>query len=800
MDELVAKPSPGRIANHQVVREIRVAGVVQGVGFRPFIYRLAGRMGITGWVRNTSSGVEIRAEGPIETLDAFEQAVRREAPPLARIENLVSDRLDEIASLSGFSILSSHGEPSGYQLISPDIATCPECLSEMFDPANRRYRYPFTNCTNCGPRFTIIKAIPYDRPATTMAGFTMCPQCQAEYDDPGDRRFHAQPNACPVCGPVITLWDAAGKPLAQGDAAMREAAARIASGQILAIKGLGGFQLACDATSAAAVAGLRERKRRPHKAFAVMVSDMAMAERLCVVGDAERELLRRPSAPIVLMRAIGSHLAGEVAPGVGTLGLVLPYTPLHHILMHDVGRPLVMTSGNLSEEPIAQDNDEALHRLARLADTFLTHDRPVHSRYDDSVWFAPAGRPQPVRRARGDAPFPITLPVSTAPMLALGAELKNTFTLTRDRYAFVSQHIGDMENIETLDHQAATLALYESLFGIRPEVVACDLHPDYHTSRIATQSGLPVLRIQHHHAHLASVLAENQLDEPVIGVIWDGTGYGLDGRIWGGEVLVGDARGFTRAAHLAYMHLPGGDAATLHPYRIAWAYLAHTLGEAAAERVPVKPAERQVLRRMIASGTRVTQTSSMGRLFDAVSALLGIRRDASYEGQAAMELEALASEPQAGATGLSKSFYPFSVRRRATAEHWGQPSGHVSQTAVIELDALLGAIVQDLDRGVPAPEIAWRFHAALAELLVSVCVALREETGLRRVALSGGVFQNRLLLEMATARLDGAGFQPVVHRLVPTNDGGLSLGQAYIAHYLWSSAKPAHHTDDGERN
>jgi hydrogenase maturation protein HypF len=758
------------------VREIKVAGVVQGVGFRPFVYRLAERHGIAGWVRNVSSGLEIHAEGDPDALQAFTLALRAEAPPLSHIESLTVEVLKAGASLDGFSILESRIEPGVYQLISPDIATCPDCLREVFDPTDRRYRYPFTNCTNCGPRFTIITGIPYDRPATTMAGFRMCPDCQAEYDDPRDRRFHAQPNACPVCGPQVTLTDLDGVSLAAGDVALRHVADRLIAGQIVAIKGLGGYQLACDATNADSVALLRSRKRRPHKAFAVMVSSLAVARTLCTLTEAETALLERPSAPIVLCRRNpGPGLVEEVAPGVNTLGIMLPYTPLHHILLRDVGRPLVMTSGNLREEPIAQDNDEAFQRLGRLADCFLTHDRPVHSRYDDGVWFAPAGQPQPTRRARGDAPFPVTLPVVTRPTLAVGPELKATFTLTRDRYAFVSQHIGDMENIETLEHHAATLNLYTELFDIRPEVVACDMHPDYHTTRLADRMGLALVKVQHHHAHLASVLAEHQLDEPVIGVIWDGTGYGLDGHIWGGEFLVGDARGFQRAAHLAYLPLPGGDAATQKPYRIAWAYLAETLGEPAADVVALDEQERAALRSMLAAGTRVARTSSMGRLFDAVAALLGVRREVTYEAQAAMELESLAWD------GSDARAYPWALRRETGVQALGHVPPMVTGTTVIEVGPLLRGVLDDVEQGVNRADIAYRFHVTMAELLVSVCSALRDDTGLQQVALSGGVFQNRLLLELVLPRLEASGLRALLHRLVPANDGGVSLGQAYVA-------------------
>ncbi len=781
---MVAQPRASKVEPDTTVQVIKVTGVVQGVGFRPFIFRLAERHGLAGWVRNTSSGVEIRVEGTVADLESFAQAIRDEAPPLAQIETLSAEFVDDVPSCEGFSILGSQHEANAYQLISPDIATCPDCLRELFDPHDRRYRYPFTNCTNCGPRFTIIRAIPYDRPATTMSGFRMCPDCQREYDDPRDRRFHAQPNACPACGPRLTLLDTDGQLLATDDEAVREVVRRLDAGEIVAIKGLGGYQLACDANNAETVALLRTRKGRPHKAFAVMVRDLAMAESLCTLTEAERALLQRTSAPIVLcaMRA-GAPVAQEVAPGVDTLGVMLPYTPLHHILLRDIDRPLVMTSGNLTEEPIAQENDEALARLGALADCFLAHDRPIHSRYDDGVWFAPAGQPQPVRRARGDAPSPVTLPVVTRPMLAMGSELKATFTLTRDRYAFVSQHIGDMENLETLEHYAATLALYEELFDVQPEVVACDMHPDYHTTRLAATMGLPVVRVQHHHAHLASVLAEHGLDEPVLGVIWDGTGYGLDGDIWGGEFLVGDGRGFVRAAHLEYLPLPGGDAATQRPYRIAWAYLAETLGESGSSAIPMSADERAMLSSMLAAQVRMTRTSSAGRLFDAVSAMLGVRRVVTYEGQAAMELEALAR------TGAAARPYPWDACKRAGIDGWGDTNGRLGSTLSIAVAPLLEGILSDTAGGVRREDIAHRFHLTMAELLVSVCSELESETGLNRVALSGGVFQNRLLLEMVIPMLEAAGLRPLLHRQVPTNDGGVSLGQAYVAHFVHAGAK-----------
>ncbi|MGI6367246.1 MAG: carbamoyltransferase HypF [Anaerolineae bacterium] len=756
-----------------------MSGLVQGVGFRPFVYRLARRLGLCGWVRNTASGVEIRAEGTEEALAAFVRALSTEAPPRAHVDSVQVQTLDSVTHCDGFEILPSLDEVQGYPHISPDIATCPDCLKELLDPGDRRYRYPFTNCTNCGPRFTIITAMPYDRASTTMAGFRMCPACQREYDDPLDRRFHAQPNACPVCGPHLSLTDPSGNLLAERDRALLGAAERLLEGQIVAIKGLGGYQLACDANNAQAVALLRQKKHRPDKAFAVMVADTAMADTLCVVTAKERRLLQGPAAPIVLCRRrAGAPVADAVAPGMYTLGVMLPATPLHHLLLREVRRPLIMTSGNLSEEPIAQDNEEALERLGALCDAFLMHNRPVHSRYDDSVWFVAAGEPQPVRRARGDAPEPITLAEDLVPTLALGAELKGTFTLARGREAFVSQHLGDMENLETLEHQRATLELYQHLFRIAPEHVACDLHPDYATTRMARSMGLPLVQVQHHHAHLASVLAERGMCEPVIGVIWDGTGYGLDGTIWGGEFLLGDARGFARVAHLGHLPLPGGDSATRRPYRIAWSWLAEAMGEAeATKRVALPPGERAMLASMLASGAGVVRTSSMGRFFDAVSALLGVRREVTYEGQAAMELETLAC------SGDAQRGYRWSTECVGPSQCWGRVDAAPQNAMRIGTGELLAGILADMDQGVAVEHIARRLHLTLAELLVAISRQISQSTGISTVALSGGVFQNRLLLELALPRLRAAGLTPLVHRLVPTNDGGLSLGQALVAHY-----------------
>ncbi|MCD6519885.1 MAG: carbamoyltransferase HypF, partial [Anaerolineae bacterium] len=518
----------------QGARRVAIKGVVQGVGFRPFLYRLAHEHHLAGWVRNTSWGVEMEIEGSPASLERFLAELPQKAPPIARIESL---EVEEIApnGHQEFRILHSQAQAGAYQLISPDIATCADCLREIFDPHDRRYRYPFTNCTNCGPRFTIIESIPYDRPRTTMRAFTMCPDCQREYDDPLDRRFHAQPNACPVCGPHLSLLDVQGRLLAERDAALRRAEQFLRQGKIVALKGLGGYQLACDATNAQAVRALRARKRRPHKPFAIMVADLDAVAEHAYLNEEERKLLSSPAAPIVLLRwREGSSIVPEVAPHSHIVGIMLPYTPLHHLLLRDLALPLVMTSGNLTEEPIARDNDEALRRLQGIADYFLVHNRDIYSRYDDSVAFVPAGGPQLIRRARGYAPFPIRLPFATRPILACGAELKNTFCLTRDQYAFLSQHIGDMENLETLAHYEETVALYQRLFHIEPELIVHDMHPDYMSTRYALEQDKPRLAVQHHHAHLAACLADRGFAGPAIGVIMDGTGLGLDGHIWGG--------------------------------------------------------------------------------------------------------------------------------------------------------------------------------------------------------------------------------------------------------------------------
>ncbi|HHS96368.1 MAG TPA: carbamoyltransferase HypF [Chloroflexi bacterium] len=779
-------------------RRIHITGVVQGVGFRPFVYNLATRLGVSGWVLNSSSGVEIEAAAPAAVLDEFVRRLRTDAPPLARIETITVTECDPATCSPetlrpGFTIRHSEARPGEFQPISPDIAICEDCLRELFDPNDRRYRYPFINCTNCGPRFTIIKDIPYDRPNTTMAPFKMCPDCQAEYDNPTDRRFHAQPNACPVCGPKVWLdvrsseFDVETPNSELGtppDAPIQAARQLLREGAIVAIKGLGGFHLACDATNDEAVARLRERKGRVDKPFAIMAFDLETVEQFCEVNDAERALLTSRERPIVLLRRKpNTPISPLVAPNNRYLGVMLPYTPLHYLLLEPTdGFPiaLVMTSGNYSEEPIAIDNDEALERLSRLADAFLLHDRDIHARCDDSVVRIFQGEELPIRRSRGYAPYPIHLPFDLPQVLAVGAELKNTFCLTRDRYAFLSQHIGDMENYETLRFFEQMVEQLARTFRVRPEIIAHDMHPGYLTTRYAQErkrgsqeargtlrlATCPLFPVQHHHAHIAACMAENGLsgERPVIGVAFDGTGYGTDGAIWGGEFLVADYRSFRRAAHLKYVPLPGGDTAIRRPYRTALAHLWAAGIPWEEDLSPVAacpPAERAILARQLERGLNVVPTSSIGRLFDAVSALAGVRQTINYEAQAAIELEMTTDEEVTEAYGFAMTNGQLPIR--------------------VDPAPVIRAVVADVRAGVPAGIIAARFHNGLAQMIRDVCLRLREATGIDEVALSGGVFQNITLLEKALSLLRDAGFTVYTHRLVPPNDAGISLGQAVIA-------------------
>jgi len=769
---------------------ISVRGIVQGVGFRPFVYGLAVEHNLKGWVYNTSEDVKIEVEGVAEVIKQFAQELETKAPPLAHIEN-VTIEYHPPRGYESFEIRQSQPQAGKYQLISPDVATCSACLGELLNPEDRRYRYPFTNCTNCGPRFTIIENMPYDRPKTTMRYFQMCPQCQAEYDNPRDRRFHAQPNACPKCGPQVQLVDNRGNlatPILSGSNPIAAASQLLKEGKIVAIKGLGGFLLACDATNGTAVKTLRQRKKRSSKPFAIMVATVEEAKRHCYVSPKEEKLLTSPQSPIVLMRwREGSSVSREVAPNLRFLGIMLPYTPLHHILLRDTSQPLVMTSGNLSEEPIARDNDEALRRLSGIADYFIIHNRDIYSRYDDSVAIVERGTSQLIRRARSYAPYPIRLSFKTRQVLGCGAEEKNTFCLTKDNYAFLSQHIGDMENMETLEHFDRTISLYKRLFHIQPEIIAHDLHPDYLATKYARELGessIKLIPVQHHHAHIASCLADNGLESPVIGVAFDGTGMGADGNIWGGEFLVADYRNFRRAGHLEYLPLPGGAAAIKRPYRTTIGYILTLLGENALNNVIATPIYRgkqsqlasigqvgeveiEVIKRQIERSINSPLTSSMGRLFDAISALLGIRGEIDYEGQAAVELEMAAyAEDHAHA----QESYPYHIVED-------------KEIRIVHLKDLLSAVIEDLHQGISKGRISVKFHNTVAQMINEMCRLIADETGISHVALSGGVFQNRLLLRKTVSLLESSGFQVFTHRQVPCNDGGISLGQAVIASF-----------------
>jgi hydrogenase maturation protein HypF len=744
---------------------VHVEGVVQGVGFRPFVYSLASRLGLSGHVGNDSAGVFIEIEGPPPRVLDFLTSLERDAPPLARIEAVRTTALAPGGGV-GFCIVAS--EPGGRRqaLISADRATCADCLAELADPADRRFGYPFINCTNCGPRFTIVRGVPYDRSLTTMADFSLCAECAAEYSDPADRRFHAQPVCCRACGPRLRLIDAAGRER-DGDP-IAGTAALLADGRVVAIKGLGGYHLAVDAASEPAAAALRQRKHREDKPFALMVADVPAAERLCAVDQTAAALLAGGSRQIVLLpRRPDAAVAPAVAPGCRQLGLMLPYTPLHHLLLRALGRPMVATSGNVSDEPIAYDDEDALERLTGIADAFLVHDRPIHMRADDSVVRGFRGREMIIRRSRGYAPEPIRLRAPfPRPTLGCGAELKSTFCLGQGDHAFVSQHIGDLENYETFRSFTEGIAHFRRLFDVTPRVVAHDLHPEYLSTKYALDcADAELVAVQHHHAHVASCLADNGEDGPVIGVAFDGTGYGTDGTIWGGEFLVADLRDFSRAGFLAPVPLPGGAAAIRQPWRMAAVYLSAAYPEGPPRSLDVLRRNAGRLDDVLAvarSGVNSPLTSSAGRLFDAAAAVLGVRDAINYEGQAAVELEQLADPGCAPGGG-----YPARIEEG-------------DQLRVVGAD-LIGAVADDVGAGVEAAVVAGRFHAGVAGLIARSCAILRSRTGLGVVALSGGVFQNLLLLERTVSLLEADGFRVLVHGRVPPNDGGISLGQAAVA-------------------
>lgn len=746
---------------------ITVRGIVQGVGFRPFIYHLAHKYDLHGWVYNSSGGVIIDAEGEQANLARFVRDISEKHPPLAHIESLEVHSALAPQGYKEFSIRESSAAQGEFVPVSPDIAVCPDCVRELFDPHDRRFRYPFINCTNCGPRFTITRDIPYDRKYTTMGNFQMCEACVAEYDNPVDRRFHAQPNCCPQCGPRLMLWDRRQR-IDCADP-VRETQRLLREGQIVAIKGLGGFHLACDAENDEAVGLLRTRKLRTFKPFAVMCFDLDAVRQFCALNAEEARLLEDPRRPILLLekREHGS-ISPRLAPHNRSLGVMLPYTPLHYLLLENAGfLALVMTSGNMSEEPITIGNAQAREELCELADFFLVHDRDIHLRCDDSVAWVQEGRERFIRRSRGYAPHPLSLSFLSPGILACGADLKNAFCLSKDNLYFLSQHIGDLENLEACRFYEHSISHFEKFFRIEPTIVAHDLHPDYFSTTYAR--GLrekTLIAVQHHHAHIASCMAEHEVDEPVIGVALDGTGYGSDGTIWGGEFLVGDYNGFTRRAHFRTIPLPGGDAAVKHPYRMALSFLFSRYGETCLDLdlallSRVESEEARLVCTQVQRKLNSPLTSSCGRLFDAVSSLVGVRDSVTYEGQAAIELEMLADRTVTDA---------YSWR---LLEEQGM--------LVVDTLGIVDAVLEDLQTGVSQPAIAARFHQTMAEVVAGVCAKIRDEGGPHKVALSGGVFQNRLLLERSLRELRALQFEVLWHQRVPTNDGGICLGQAVIA-------------------
>jgi hydrogenase maturation protein HypF len=811
-------------ADPAVRRRIRVRGIVQGVGFRPTVYRLATERGLGGWVLNDAEGVLIELEGPASRVDDFLANLRGHPPPLAEITAIEPSDIAPCGETSFGIGPSAGGEKTA--LISPDMAVCPDCLREMTDPRDRRYRYPFINCTNCGPRYSIIIDIPYDRPKTTMRAFTMCPSCLREYEDPADRRFHAQPNACPACGPRLVLRDSQGA-LAQCDGPVLAVRLALLAGRIVAVKGLTGFHLAADARNEAAVRELRRRKGRDQKAFAMMGASVESIALRAAVGDAERALLESRERPIVLLEKRPGHdLSPLVAPASPYFGFMLPYAPLHYLLFENDFPPMVMTSGNLSEEPICREDEEALTRLGGIADLYLMHDRPIHTVCDDSVMTIQRGRPLMLRRGRGFAPRPITMPVeSPDPILAVGPELKNAVCLLRGRQAFVSQHIGDLKNALAAGYFEATINKIERLLEVRPQTIAHDLHPGYFSTRYARRRGseirerIRLIGVQHHHAHVAAVMAENALAGEVIGLAMDGTGYGPDGTIWGGEVLRASAARFERLGHLAYVALPGGDAAIEHPVRIAWAMLvqAYGLAEALRHRAGrvAQAAEKDLhlWAEMIEKGVNSPLACGLGRLFDAASVLADVCSDNSYEGQPAVELEGAAEDQPdniapykfgiieaddrlaAGiinddvnsaclAAGIINddvnSACLAASRRRARSVGAGE-AAVAPQGWVIDTLPVIRGIVADVEAGRARAETSARFHATVAAMLLAAARRAREESGLGRVALAGGCFANNRLVRTLAPALEAGGFEVYVHREVSPGDGGVALGQAYVA-------------------
>lgn len=818
---------------------INIKGVVQGVGFRPFIYRLAKENKLYGWVLNSSEGVVIEVEGESENLRLFIKNIREKAPPMAKIDELSLEEIEPVYRKK-FEIKRSVKEKGKYQLISPDVAICEDCLNELFDKNDRRYLYPFINCTNCGPRFTIIKDMPYDRPKTTMSKFIMCEDCQKEYDDPLSRRFHAQPNACPICGPHLWLADSKGR-LVNDINPVDEASNLLKNKIIIGVKSLGGFQLACDATSNDAVKKLRMKKHRPVKPFAVMVRNIDQVKEICFVNEDEEKLLTGSQKPIVLLRKKKESILDyknkninknkndnknvvenknentnvkrnkntnknaikiceQVAPNNNYLGVMIPYTPLHYTLLRSFNKPLVMTSGNISEEPIAIENEEAIKRLGHIADFFLFHNRDIYARYDDSVTKIFNSKIQMVRRARGFCPYPIKLDYNSKKILAVGPHLKNTFCLTEGKNAFVSQHIGDLENLETMNHFTSSLSTYRNLFKIEPEIVAYDMHPRYLSTQFAQRIDKKVkIAVQHHHAHIASVMAENYLRGKVIGVSFDGTGFGTDGTMWGGEFIIADEFGFERVAHFRKVLMPGSEKAIERPYRMAISYLYEVyknkiyknkkegkkdifnlvkkdfknifkgIGKVCSD------TELKVIINQLITGFNSPLTSSCGRLFDAVSSLLSISQHNYYEGQAAIELEMVSDE------SVLES-YPFMLRRESN-------NGFINEIIVIDTLPIIEGMIADIKKGYKSSYISAKFHNTIIDIITKICEMMHKKFNIKKVALSGGVFQNNIILNRTFKMLKEKGFAVFTNFQVPVNDGGISLGQAFIAHHIANTLK-----------
>ncbi len=761
---------------------IAVTGVVQGVGFRPFVHRLAAELDLTGFVGNDTEGVFIEVEGPPASIQSFERRLVDETPPLAVVYDIEA-RAIEPTYVQGFTIVESRADTDVRTFVSPDTAVCDECLAEMLDPGDRRFRYPFINCTNCGPRFTITVALPYDRPNTTMAAFAMCSSCSAEYHDPLDRRFHAQPIACETCGPQVRFEGPSGARDGT-DPAVAAAQRALADGQIVAVKGIGGYHLACDAANPRAIDELRRRKARPDKPLAVMVRDLEAARRLAPIDGAEAALLTSPQHPIVLVARghDGWLLPGSVAPGSPLIGLFLPYSPLHHLLFHPVpgsdapvAGTLVMTSGNRSDEPICYEDDDAKRRLDPVADAWLVHDRPIHVPCDDSVVRLDDERTLPIRRARGYAPLPVHLPFDSVPLLATGGELKNAFCLSSGRDAWMSQHLGDMGSLDTLAAYERSLGQFTRCYQVVPRRIVTDPHPGYQIHRWAEDSaGAPLDLVQHHHAHIAAVMAEHgvPVDRAVIGFAFDGTGYGSDGCIWGGEVLIATYARFERLAHLRSVPLPGGDATIRKPYRTALAHLWSAGVDWSDDLAPVAAAsgpELAVIERQLSRAYHCVPTTSMGRLFDAVSSLLDLRHVVSYEGQAAIELETVAT----GADGVCGSY------------RFGLSGEEIDPAPVVR------GVVHDVRAGLPTAAISAGFHGAVIDVITELARRAHRRTGIDLVALSGGVFQNALLARGVRRQLRGTGLSVLTHHLVPPNDGGLALGQAAVA--------ASRHCDEAQR-